>query len=51
MSEAAAAGEGYRRYNALSPRAFCYSVDLRRGTSLASARRCLPLWALHSAAA
>lgn len=43
MLEAAARDEGRRRYNALSPGAFCYSVDLRRGTSLATARRCFPL--------
>lgn len=40
MSEAAARDEGRRRYNALNPGAFCYSVDLRRGISLATARRC-----------
>lgn len=43
MSEAAARDEGRRRYNALSPGAFCYSVDLRRGTSFATARRYFPL--------
>lgn len=44
MSEAAARDEGRRRYNALGPGAFCYSVDLRRGISLATGHRCFPLW-------
>ncbi len=43
MPDAAARDEGRRRYSALSPGAFCYSVDLCCGTSLATTRRCFPL--------